>query len=267
MVNITRYERRNLRAPECEGLRSQPAPTPEAAALLSEITLLTPPFFLPVALMVRVSPDAIALGGVIAAQATPSVILPLAALTVAAERWPWAVPYLGLPFQYERLVMPLRIVSELRDRMVVGGPLPGDRLACAAALRAAVQRRGTPSAEQLAAWVATRVNEPMLEPVLFAQFRIGLEGTAAQAEASNSTYSRFFARLGSLTARDWRAIARLCVHVSAGAHETLPASSRIAVRTAVEYARRYLGITYSELSSRIGWEWILECALRRAGYV
>ena len=84
---------------------------------------------------------------------------------------------------------------------------------------------------------------------------------------SVASYSRLFSQYGEYTARDWRALARLCVHAQAGTvgHHHLRAP--LPLRAALGYARKYLGIRYHVLAERVGWEWVLEGALRTAGYV
>ncbi len=39
------------------------------------------------------------------------------------------------------------------------------------------------------------------------------------------------------------------------------------IRSARDYLRKYLRLPYHALGDRVGWEWVLEGALRLAGYV
>jgi hypothetical protein len=49
--------------------------------------------------------------------------------------------------------------------------------------------------------------------------------------------------------------------------EVLAGRAGVEARTLRAWTRRYLGATLYEYRGRVGWEWILECALRTAGYV
>jgi len=73
-----------------------------------------------------------------------------------------------------------------------------------------------------------------------------------------------FALYGRLTARDWRAIARLAVDEASNGQAILP---RLPFRSLMEYVRRYVRPTARTVADRVGWEWVMESALRSAGYV
>lgn len=83
------------------------------------------------------------------------------------------------------------------------------------------------------------------------------------------TLCRQLHRLGPLRPRDWRALARL-VGIGLGtgrAGVDLARDSGIDPRTLRHRLRRLLGIGTHEYRERVGWEWILETALRRHGYL
>ena len=80
-------------------------------------------------------------------------------------------------------------------------------------------------------------------------------------------YSRLFAQYGRYTARDWRALGRLAAHAASGRLGERRMYAPISLRTVCEYARKYLGVPYHFLAERVGWEWVLEAALRTARYV
>jgi len=207
------------------------------------------------------------LGSVVLARGD-TTITALAELTVLSHRAPWIVPSLALPTPQESLE-PLLLVTELRDRLVVstaarGGDDVGQ-------LVAAVRRRPPPTPTMLARWLARRLYSRELESPLRHQFEQSLRGTAADGARSVASYSRLFSRYGGYTARDWRALARLCAHVisrtSQDGEGNGDQGNHLPFRTASHYAGRYLGVRYHVTAERLGWEWVLEAALRVGRYV
>jgi hypothetical protein len=191
-----------------------------------------------------------------------------AELTLAVRRWPWAVPCVSVPWGNDILERHLMLVSELRERIVmVRRSREGDADQVEAAV-GAVRRRPRPSARTIATWIARRLGKRELAPALESQFGEVLEGRPASTRASVATYSRLFGRYGPYTARDWRAIVRLCVF---GVGEPrLPGwwtDEELSPRTAGLYARKYLQMPFGSVAGRLGWEWILERALRVARYL
>ncbi len=133
-------------------------------------------------------------------------LVALARLTQLVHRWPWVIPCVAISPDQGPLEPLMMLVSELRDRLAVvrvsrrtGGADPSDVLA-------AVRSRRHPDAETLAAWVGYRLKNRDLRNALALQFRDVLGGPRASAFASAATFSRVFARYGTLTARDWRAL-------------------------------------------------------------
>lgn len=190
----------------------------------------------------------------------------LAELTALSSRYPWAVPILALPAHQEPIEPLLMRVTELRDRLVVLSSSIGGRGHEAATVVACVRRRAPPTGHVLARWVARRLQVRELEIPLRAQFGAGLEEPPAATDISVSSYSRLFAHYGSYTARDWRAIARLCGHAQRGATSGAAAGGTLTSRTATDHAKRYLGISCHVMAERVGWEWVLEAALRTGHY-
>ena len=157
------------------------------------------------------------------------------------------------------------LVTELRDRLVVVKQTfgaGGDEIAF---IIAAVRKRDFPAAPVLAEWIARRLQSDELEAPLCRQFREAIEGVPASASASVSTFSRLFARYGTYTARDWRALARLCA--AAGAASRSPTSPILTLRAASHYTRKYLALSHHVMAERPGWEWVLEKALRVGRYL
>jgi hypothetical protein len=193
----------------------------------------------------------------------------LVTLTQLTHTCPWAVPCVISAPTHEPLEPLLELLSELRDRLVVvtrdeRRPRPDD----VAAILRGVSHRPPPTATTLARWVAQRLNDPNLEDPLQSQFAMAMHRTTTSTTPSVATYSRLFRRYGLYTARDWRAIARLCRHVQAGGLGSEDRRGvRLSMRTVMRYANKYLRVSHHTLPQRLGWEWVLEAALRVAGYV
>lgn len=140
-------------------------------------------------------------------------------------------------------------------------------------LLSAVRHRPTPDAGALARYASDRLDEPRLLEPLARQFLEVLEGTPASTYCSVATYSRTFASYGPYTARHWRAVAQLVSEVGAAragvSNDTIPTPHKVKLRhhQKIHYARRFLGVSWSMASHLAGWEWVLESALRKGGYV
>jgi hypothetical protein len=239
--------------------------TDEGSLANFSLRVFAPPYHSVAAFADRAGAQELPFGSVLLA-GDDAIVLSLAGLTLACRRFPWAIPFLIVPPASLRLDAPVRVVSELRDRLVLGSVPTGAATMAPGAVVSALRRRPFPGATGLARWVATRVGRGDLELLLVAQFREALDGIPASATASVSTFSRCFARLGPLTAHDWRALARLCAH---GCYLERDRREHVSLtmRAAVEHAAKYLGMAYHEMVARTGWEWVLECALRRANYL
>ncbi len=232
----------------------------------SQLVVLPPPYRIRVPLRSGEGGADLPLGSVVFGHGDAAIAV-LAELTAVSYRSPWAVPCLGLPAPQGQLEPLLMLVTELRDRLVVvnHSPTRGD-VALAHVVRC-VRNRGSPTSAALARWVARRLQQRELEAPLRHQFEEALEGTPADAGLSVASYSRLFAQYGRYTARDWRALGRLAAHAASGCLDERRTVSSISLRTVCDYARKYLGTPYSVMAERLGWEWVLEAALRTAGYV
>ena len=226
----------------------------------SQVELVAPPYRSLSVLSTLRERDDLPLGAVILGRGDTTIAV-LAELTAYVHRWPWVVPCLVLRSGDGPLEPLLMLVTELRDRL--GVVKEAFDYYDASRLVGAIRRRPVPSAVGLATWIATRLGDEALKAPLCSQFREAIEGTPASASASISTFSRFFARYGRYTARDWRAIAHLSLHTAAVASQ----SPMLPLRTARDHARRYLGLSYHVMAERLGWEWVLEGALRTGAYL
>jgi len=201
----------------------------------------------------------------------PNTLAALANLVVATHRWPWIVPCVGLPPAEEQLEPLLDLVFELRPRLAVFKQREYQPSNIVDKLVAAVHQRPGPRASDLAAYISLRLGIGELREPLTEQFLRALD-SGLPSRRSLATYSRLFSRHGNYTARDWRAIARLahalnrassCLHLG----DPTDLRARLPMRTARWSARKYLALPWRVVKRLLGWEWVLESALRSACYL
>jgi hypothetical protein len=192
-------------------------------------------------------------------------LVALAEVTLAVHRWGWVIPCIVAPMDRGSLESLLMLVSELRGRLAIMKQARNSPMYDGSVILAAVRNRKPPNSDVLAGYLRGRLEDDCLRDAVAEQFHQALSAQPPAATASASTYSRLFAPFGPYTARDWRAIARLCVHCAVGGTWTSPGV--LPLRTARHYFGKYLQLPYHILAERAGWEWILEGALRTGRYV
>jgi hypothetical protein len=196
----------------------------------------------------------------------------LAAVSYLLGRWPWVVPVVTLPHEEAAALPSVTSLRDMRTRLAFTAATPPRPLRPSEILTA-VKHRPAVEGSALAAYVAERLDAPTLLEPLTHQFEQALVGEPASQYASGATYSRTFARYGSYTSCQWRAIARIASEVNSTARGRQDGEVVTRRRMALSherkttYARRYLGISWSAASKLVGWEWVLERALRRGGYL
>jgi hypothetical protein len=197
---------------------------------------------------------------------TADALASLAQLTYAC---PWAIPCLAHPLAHDRLDALLQLVRELKDRLAVLTSVEDlNSQGGVAALTRAVRTRPRPTATAMAAWICHRIEQPPLQDPLRSQFEMAWHRSPQTRYPSVATYSRLFRRRGAYTARDWRAIARLCWYAdSLGREGSAADHCRLRMRTLMRHAPHYLHASHHTIARRLGWEWLLEAALRAGGYV
>ncbi|HXG43624.1 MAG TPA: hypothetical protein VNJ71_02585 [Gemmatimonadales bacterium] len=132
---------------------------------------------------------------------------------------------------------------------------------------AAVQRRPLPTPERIAAYTEARLDRGV-GPILLAC----MTGSGSGRRPSR-TLSRRVQALGPYEVRDWRALARLTWAAalaglrSGGSVETAAWEAGSDPRSLRRWVRLFTGLDWEEVRARVGWEWIVELALRRGGYV
>jgi hypothetical protein len=132
----------------------------------------------------------------------------------------------------------------------------------------AVARRPAPRATTVALWVEQRLGVPGTASTLSACF-----GDGCDALRPPRTLTRRVRALGPLEVRDWRGLTRLARIVTTALppdHTSLEAAAfnaGVDPRSLRRWLRLATELSWPEVLARAGWEWILEMALRRFGYV
>lgn len=194
------------------------------------------------------------------------------------------IPALASAVREHRTALWCPLVAALADRSVPAACLsafekvpgafaplyPGDYPCLALPTRAAraVARRPTPRRTTIALWVEHRLGLPGTASTLSACF-----GDGCDALRPARTLTRRVRALGPLEVRDWRGLARL-VRILTGPHHPDQESLEISAfaagvdpRSLRRWLRLATDLNWPEVMERVGWEWILELALRRGGYV
>lgn len=129
-------------------------------------------------------------------------------------------------------------------------------------VRAVVGRRGPPSVEEVVDYVARRTQD-------------GLAGLVRQAlNGADSWTSALRRRLNVQHApspQHWSNLLSLATYLSAAEYPHPRTLEQVALefdrapRTVSAWCARYLDCTWPEARNRLGWEWVIELALRAAG--
>jgi hypothetical protein len=134
--------------------------------------------------------------------------------------------------------------------------------------RIALRRRPLPSATTLALWVERRLGIPTVATTLAACC-----GAGGDAPRPPRTLTRRVQALGPLEVRDWRGLARLAQLAGGLPCENPPSlecaalNAGIDPRTVRRWLRLATDLCWQQCAHLAGWEWVLESALRRFGYV
>jgi hypothetical protein len=133
--------------------------------------------------------------------------------------------------------------------------------------RSAVWRRPDPSGRLVAGYVAERLELPvaaLLEECCDTERRHG---------HAPRTLTRRVRALGPFEVRDWRGLGRLARMVTQSRLEPGISLERagwaagVDPRSARRWLRLFTGFGWAQAVGRFGWEWIVESALRRGGYL
>ncbi len=205
--------------------------------------------------------------GTIACGTGQTSLQALCALIVFLRQYPWVVPCLAASEDVAALHYVARLIPTLKDRIVVCNLPRGCKALPPQLIVRQVKRRITPDPSSLATYVVNRVGSNELQELLIEQFYLALTDDLSGLTRSVATCSRVFSRFGNLTARDWRAMARLACRLCGSGETQISQASRISFKTALRHTHRYLGMSLDTAAKRVGWEWVLERVLRREWYV
>jgi hypothetical protein len=209
------------------------------------------------------------LGAVVLAW-TDSVQRLRAEVAAVLARAPWCVPVLVVDDGVAAPEMLSAIHDVPGQPAFIRDPLNGAVLP--ALVLSAVRSRRPPTGRELAEYVVRRTGRVALRSALETLLS---PGPAARAEPTTRlgparTVRDRLRRFGPLSPRCWRRVGTLArvpgmapgdgVDVIAWRAGVCPRSLRV-------WCRRFLGISLRALRERVGWEWVMESALRLAGYV
>ncbi|MEO8635129.1 MAG: hypothetical protein ABI587_07620 [Gemmatimonadales bacterium] len=135
-------------------------------------------------------------------------------------------------------------------------------------IRRAVARRPVPPLSIIALWLELRMGRPGLASTLGACF-----GAGAMQSRPPRTLTRRLQAIGPLEVRDWRGVARMAqLAVTPGPWRTASLEitaldAGIDPRTLRRWLRLCTDLSWAAFIGRVGWEWVLESALRQLGAV
>jgi hypothetical protein len=134
-----------------------------------------------------------------------------------------------------------------------------------AMILASVRRRTRPTPQHMADWVAMRAGMHALRPALADLFAAapGAHSSSAITRARSGEIAR---RLGGRSVREWQfAVILADAAADASVRDRLFAPRNPLSIPARDTLAGLLGVTEQDFHSRLGWEWVLEAALRGAG--
>lgn len=232
---------------------------------MSDIQLLAPPYRVVASSLGEVPPT----NGAIAICWSDSSALLSGAFRSLLRDAPWCVPCLITTSAPSDPAV-LAAVRDLPGQLTfTPDPLSDELLV--ERVKAAARSRPAPASPLLADYVSNRTGHTGLRLELTALLTVQAQPhSLAEPVVPSRTVRGRLSRFGPLTAHCWRAIgalSRVAAHMNGDRVEVLAWQVGVEARTLRRWTRRYLGATLQEYRERIGWEWVLESALRVAGYV
>lgn len=164
--------------------------------------------------------------------------------------------------EHERFISALESTHAAFARVICEGSAPTRSV-----LRSVSLRPG-PSPSALASYITLRCRRPDLASTLR-----GIFDTRTVEPVHRTTVWRRLVGFGKLRPHDWSAIGRYVEAHSRGwstgrrAVERVAHAQRLEARALRRWARRYFGLSAPETLKVPGWEWLVEIALRRHGYI
>ncbi len=133
----------------------------------------------------------------------------------------------------------------------------------------AVRSRVVPGSGYLADYVVRRTGRAEIRAELALLMARPVDVPISEAIPGRTIRDRL-RRFGPLTAHCWRAVgtlARVAATIDDASVDVLAWRAGVGVRTFRSWTRRYLGVSVRRFRARLGWEWVMEAALRHAGLV
>ena len=213
-----------------------------------------------------------ALGSVLVCNLEADIVA-LAEAYSCHSRWPWCPILVVVP---PRLGLDVRVLEAFEPRPGAVAPLLSEWARVESDLRSlkdAVRDRARPSAWMLAKYVCRRTRRKSIDHALDRCLAAGLSPRENCPISHRSTLGRHLKDFGPLKPHDWLAVGHL-VHthlaaMSSGCRTVEGAALRVGLdpRTLRSRLLRYCGCSFAHSRVRLGWEWIVEAALRKFGYV
>ncbi len=205
------------------------------------------------------------LGAVLVCMAD-TITLATGAFRFGLLRAPWAVPCL-LTTTATSDPDVLTAIHELPGHVCfVRDPLDDGSLP--SRIVGAVRGRSIPSEGRLTDYVIQRTGGVALRQELARAFALPSEKSGPRVP--ERTLRDRLRRFGPLTASCWRSVgtlARLGARINDERVEILAWRAGVEARTLRNWTQRYLGVSLQDFRERVGWEWVVEAALRVAGYL
>jgi hypothetical protein len=185
----------------------------------------------------------------------------------ALERAPWCPPCL--------IVSPASATPAILSALhaLRGHPAylnePADAADLGLLAAGAVRQRPMPAGGDLAAYVIRRTGRHGLHRLLSYLLSAATEPGAVRIGPERTVRDRM-RRFGQFSPRCWRTVgklARIAARNGESSVEVMAWHAGIEPRTLRGWSARYLGTGLHEFRERVGWEWVLEAALRTAEYV
>ena len=180
---------------------------------------------------------------------------------------PWCVPCLVATAATADPAI-LTAIHGLRGQLCFApGPIPERQLV--ERVLGAVRGRPVPGGGYLADYVVRRTGCFEIRAELAGLMARPIDVTLDQAIPERTLRDRL-RRFAPLTAHCWRAVgtlARVAAALDTAPIDVLAYRTGVGVRTFRAWTRRYLDVSVRQFRDRLGWEWVLEAALRLTGLV
>jgi hypothetical protein len=133
----------------------------------------------------------------------------------------------------------------------------------------AVRDRPTPPLSTVFSYVADRLGNASLRDLLTESLALAAEPSGGPLPKNVRRVSRHVRALGPLGIPDWNRLSKLALlsGLKNVQVEELARQQGVEPRTFRAQVRRYTGVSPRSFREWVGWEWVIEAALRRWGYL